>query len=267
MTKVKFLIVVAISAILCSCSEFNRLQKSTDPDVKFEAGKIFFQEKKYIKSATMFESIITFYRGTPKAEELLYLLSESYMGQNDFFAASEYFSTYLRSFPRGEYADEARFKVAYCYYLDSQDPRLDQSSTYAAIVALYEFIDLYPTSDRVESCYRYLAEMENKLAYKGLMAAKLYFNLGTYGGNNFQAAVLTAENTLKEYPDSKYRDDLLFLILQSKSDEASNSIDDKKVERYSEVIDEYYRYANEFSDGKNIKAANRILKEAKNIVK
>ena len=34
----------------------------------------------------------------------------------------------------------------------------------------------------------------------------------------------------------------------------------------SEVIDEYYRYANEFPDGKNIREANRILREAKNIV-
>ena len=36
---------------------------------------------------------------------------------------------------------------------------------------------------------------------------------------------------------------------------------------YSEVIDEYYRYANAFPDGKHIKEANRILREAKNITK
>jgi hypothetical protein len=38
-------------------------------------------------------------------------------------------------------------------------------------------------------------------------------------------------------------------------------------ERYSEVIDEYYRYANAFPNGKHIKEANRILREARNIVK
>ena len=41
---------------------------------------------------------------------------------------------------------------------------------------------------------------------------------------------------------------------------------EKKKERYSEVIDEYYRYANAFPDGKHIKEANRILREAKNML-
>ena len=57
------------------------------------------------------------------------------------------------------------------------------------------------------------------------------------------------------------------MILQSKSKEASLSIPEKKSERYSEVVDEYYRYANEFSDGKHIRDANRILKEAKQHIK
>ena len=60
---------------------------------------------------------------------------------------------------------------------------------------------------------------------------------------------------------------MVFIILKSKSKEASLSVEGKKRERYSEVIDEYYRYANAFPNGKHLKEANRILREAKNIVK
>ena len=109
--------------------------------------------------------------------------------------------------------------------------------------------------------------MEDKLAYKGFLNAKLYYNLGLYGGNNYRASIVTAENTLREYPESKYREDIMFIILQSKFKEASLSVAEKRVERYSEVIDEYYRYVNEFADGKHIKEANRLYKEAKQIVK
>ena len=262
----KILNIILLALLLTSCSEYVKLQKSTDPEVKFNAGKNYFQEKKYAKSITMFEEIVPYYRGTPQAEELLYLLSESYMGQKDYYSASEYYQAYLRNFPRGTYAQEARYKVAYCYYLDSPDARLDQEATYEAINALSEFISVYPESDRISQCRKYLFEMEDKLAYKELLNSRLYYNLGLYGGNNYKACVTTAENALREYPDCSYRDDLVFIILKAKSKEASLSVEEKKKERYSEVIDEYYRYANEFPDGKNIREANRILREAKNIV-
>ena len=158
-----------------------------------------------------------YYRGTPQAEELLFLLSESYMGQKDYYSASEYYQAYLRNFPRGTYAQEARYKVAYCYYLDSPDARLDQEATYEAINALSEFISIYPESNHIKQCRKYLSEMENKLAYKELLNSRLYYNLGLYGGNNYKACVTTAENALREYPDCSYRDDLVFIILKAKS--------------------------------------------------
>lgn len=263
----KILITVLLSVVLVSCGEYMRLQKSTDPEEKFAAGKNYFQEKKYVRSATMFEEIVQYYRGTPKAEELLYLLAESYMGQKNHYSASEYFQAYLRNFPRGTYAEEARYKVAYCYYLESPDARLDQTETHNAINSFYEFIDFYPESQRLDDCYRYVKEMEDKLAYKGYLNSKLYYDLGLYGGNNYKACVVTAENVLRDYPDNAYRDDLIFLILRSKAKEASMSVDDKKVERYSEVIDEYYRYVNEFPEGKHVRAANKILREARGVVK
>lgn len=263
----KLLITLLLTLLLFSCSEYTKLQKSTNPEEKFAAGKNYFQEKKYVKSATMFEDIVQYYRGTPQAEELVYMLSESYMGQKDYYSASDYFQAYLRNYPRGKYAEEARYKVALCYYYDSPDARLDQAATYSALSSFYEFVDLYPESDRIEQSYRYINELEDKLAYKGYLNSKLYYNLGLYGGNNYKACIITAENTLREYPETSYRDHLLFLVLQSKAKEADLSVTEKKSERYSEVIDEYYRYVNEFPSGKHIKEADKILRTARQYVK
>ena len=263
----KSLILALLCVVFTSCSEYSRLQKSTDPDEKFQAGKNYFQEKKYAKSTTMFESIVQYFRGTPQAEELVYMLAESYMGQKDNYSASEYYQAYLRNYPRGQYAEEVRYKVAYCYYLESPDARLDQTETDNALISFYEFADLYPESEHIEQCYRYITELEDKLAYKGFLNAKLYYDLGLFGGNNYKACVVTAENTLREYPETKYRDDLVFVILQSKAKEASMSVPEKRAERYSDVIDEYYRYINEFSEGRHKKEANKILKEARQVVK
>ena len=265
--KNKALFIFICSLLFVSCGEYAKLQKSTDPEQKFIAGKNYFMEKKYAKSVSMFESVIHYYRGTPKAEEVMYFIAESYLGQKDYYSASEYYNAYLRNFPRGKFAQDVTYKVAYCYYIYSPDARLDQTTTENAIQALNEYIEIYPNSDRIDECRKMLAEMEDKLAYKGFLNAKLYYNLGLYGGNNYRASIVTAENTLREYPESKYREDIMFIILQSKFKEASLSVAEKRVERYSEVIDEYYRYVNEFVDGKHIKEANRLYKEAKQIVK
>ena len=242
--KKYILLSLSVALLMMSCGEYQRLLKSSDPDEKFEAGKNYYQQREYMKSATLFEELIPYYRGTPKAEELLFLLAQSYMGQKDYSSASEYYRTYVRNYPRGNYVRDARYLIGYCYYLQSPDARLEQSATIMALNSLIEYVELYPNSDNTAQAYRYIIELRDKLAYKGYLNAKLYYNLGTYMGNNYQSAVLESENTLKDFPETNYRDDLVFLILQSISKEASLSVAERKKERYSEVIDEYYRYAN-----------------------
>lgn len=259
------MILFAISISSCN-SGYKKLQMNADPDVKYEAAKIYFLEQDYAKASELLDEIVSYYRGSAKAEQILYLLSESYMRLNDYYSASEYFKSYIRNYPRGEYAEDVRFKIAYCYYLESPDARLDQSSTYAAISSFSEFIETYPNATNIDDARKYLFEMYDKIAYKDYLNAKLYYDLGLYGGNNYQAAVIVAEEALKDFPDTSHKEELLFVVLKSKYKEATHSVADKSRERYSEVIDEYYRYASEYSDGKYIKDANRILKAAQKVV-
>ena len=88
-------------------------------------------------------------------------------------------------------------------------------------------------------CIRDRFELQEKLAYKELMATRLYFNLGTYMGNNFQSCVITAQNALKNYPYSKYREEFMFLIIRAKYELALVSVEEKLQGRYRDVVDEY----------------------------
>ena len=155
----------------------------------------------------------------------------------------------------------------YCNYLLSPDARLDQTYTHEAIAAFEDFVAAFPNSDKVPEAYGYIEELNEKLAYKAYLNAKLYYNLGIYLGNNYRSAIIVAENALKDYPETKYREDLFFLILSAKYKEAVHSVAERKQERYREVVDEYYNYENEFPDGKNIKTAKKYFKEANNHIK
>ena len=254
-----FLLMVVLFA---SCGDYNKILKSTDFELKYDYAKRYYSEKKYSKAATLLEEILPMYKGTNKAEEVLYLLAQSYYGAKDYETAGQYFTTYYTSYPRGEYAELARYYAGYGYYLDSPDVRLDQAGTYKAINEFQLFLEYFPRSEKVEDVQKIIFEMQDKLAEKELKSAQLYFNLGNYNGNNYQSAIITAENALKDYPYTVHKDDLMFVVIKSRFEEAHYSIDEKKDERYREVIDEYYNYVNEFPEGKHLKDAQKIFESA-----
>ncbi len=102
--------------------------------------------KEFTKSATLLEELVPIYKGTASAEESLYLLAQSYYGQKDYLTASQYFNTYYTTYPKGEYTELARYYSGYGLYLDSPDPRLDQTQTYKAIAELQLYLEYYPQS-------------------------------------------------------------------------------------------------------------------------
>ena len=68
-------------------------------------------------------------------------------------------------------------------YLDTPEPRLDQSSTYKAIEELQMFMEYFPESDRKELAQNMIFELQDKLVEKEFLSAKLYYDLGSYTGN------------------------------------------------------------------------------------
>ncbi len=266
MKKYSFLLFVSLF-IFASCGEYQKLLKSNDPELKYTKAVEYFDKGDFMRASTLFDEISTYYKGTERSETILNYIARSYMGQKDYFSASEYYKTYIKTYPKGTYITEAKFMIGYCYYLDSPDARLDQTATFKAITALQEFIDVFPESERVAEAIKLLDEMTNKLAYKEYLNSKLYFNLGNYLGNNYESAVITAQNALKKYPSTKYREEFALIILESKYQQAVQSIDEKKIDRYRNTIDEYYNYINEFPEGKMRKQADKIFNESKKIVK
>ena len=261
-----YLCLIILACLLAGCGEYNKVYKSTDPKVKFEYAKRAFDEKKYNQAYTLLEQVITPLRGGPDGEEALYLLGLSYYEDKDYLNSGVYFKTYYNRYPRGKYAELARFYSGYGYYLDSPDPQLDQSTTIKAIEELQGFLDYYPKSDRVTMAQNAIFELQDKLTLKELQNAQLYYNLGNFLGNNYAAAVIVAENALKQYPYSKYREDFEMIILKSKYQQARQSVDEKRRERYQDVVDEYYSFINNFPDSKYKSEADAMFKVSRSHV-
>ena len=264
----KYIIIALVSGtVLTSCGEYNKVLKSTDYEYKYEAAKSYFGKGQNTKAATNLEELITIMKGTDKAEESLYMLGMTYYNQGDFITASHYFTTYYNTYPRGVYTEQARYFSGKALFLDTPEPRLDQSGTYSAIQQLQMFLEYFPDSSKKDEAQSMIFALQDKLVMKEYLSAKLYYNLGNYLGNNYESCVITAQNALKDYPYTNMREDLSILILRAKYEMAVYSVEDKRAERYREAVDEYYAFKNEFPESKYMKDADRIFKEAQKILK
>lgn len=262
MMKIRILFIFFVTLLITSCGEYNKILKSTDYELKYTYAKKYFDEKKYGRAITLLEELVPIFKGTSHAEESAFLLAQSYFYDKDYTTATQFYAAYYTTYPKGEYAELARFNGAYGLYLDSADPRLDQSSTYKSMQQFQNFLEMYPQSDKVPLVQDYLFEMQEKLALKELLACRLYFNLGNYLGNNYEACVVTAREALKTYPFSKYVEEYQIMILRSRYELAVKSVDERKPERFRNVIDENFNYLNMFPEGKYKREADRYYRRA-----
>jgi outer membrane protein assembly factor BamD len=258
----KIVCLLILGLLFSACGEYNRILKSTDYELKYSYAKKYFNQQKYVKAATLLEEVVQILRGTSSAEESLYLLAQSYYGQKDYQTAAAYFKTYYTTYPRGEFVELARFYSGYGLYLDSPDHRLDQTQTYEALAQLQLYLEYHPQSERAKQAQDILFELQEKLAYKELLGAQLYYNLGTYLGNNYLSCIITVDNALRDYPYSKHREEFVFLKIRAKNELALVSVEDRLQGRYRDVVDEYYNYINEFPDGKYTRQVQRFFDHA-----
>jgi len=236
--KIKNIYILLLSLLLVSCGEYTKLQKSADNNLKFEKAKEYYEKKKYMQAATLFESVFTAFRGTEKGEEALYLLAMSYLNNKDFLTARSYFASYFRTYPKGKYAEESEFYVGYSFYKNSPNPKFDQTNTVRAVEELLLFTELFPQSPRLPEAAAMIKEMREKLAYKAYLNATLYYKLGNYKGNNYLSAVIAATDAIEEFPESKHREELAFIILKSKYQQAVRSVPHRMEDRYRDTVDE-----------------------------
>ena len=213
-------------------------------------------------------------KGSDEAQECLYMLAMAQYCNQDYEAASETFKKYTTSYPRGIYVESAYFYVGQSLYESSPEPRLDQSPTNGAITAYQQFMDLYPDSRLRPQAQERLYELTDKLIQKEFLSAQLYYNLGGYFGNinsndesNYTACVITAQNTLKNYPYCSLREDFMLLIMKSKFQLAENSSEEKRLDRYRDAEDECYGFINEFPESKNVALAEKYIVKCKKVTK
>jgi len=242
MKKWLFISTVIISSLgFNACSEYNKVIKSTDLDYKYSKANEYYEEGDYYKAYPLIEELSAIYRGQKRSEKLFYMFAYSDYYLEDYLLASHRFSEFTKTFPTSKYTEECAFMSAFSLYKMSPPPKLDQSSTYEAISSLQLFVDRYPRSTRVDSCNTLIINLEQKIEIKVFNGANQYKKM-----EDFSSAVLTYENILKDFPDTKYREDIFFNIYDSYYLLSVKSVTQKKNERIDKALKAYVNFADRF---------------------
>lgn len=230
-----------ILLIATSCGEYEKLLKSTDFELKKEKSREYYQAGKYVKTTELIEQILPRYRASESGEELTWMVAQSYFGMKQYELAGSYYNSYVEQFGFGQHIEEATYMSALCDYNISPRAELDQDNTRKAIEGFSVFMARFPSSSRIDESKKLTTELQERLVEKSYLSARLYYDMEQY-----KAAVTALSNSLKQYAETKYREEMMYLKLKSMFLFAENSYDVKKKERYQATLDDYYSFMEEF---------------------
>jgi outer membrane protein assembly factor BamD len=226
--------------------------KSSDYELKFEKAVEYYESEDYYKAQSLLEELRSIYRGTDKAEKINYYQAYCSYGLGELSLAAYLFKDFARQYPSNEHVEEVEYLAAYCYYLISPEPSLEQTYTKAAIQEMQIFIEKYPESEKRTEAQELIDKLQYKLETKAFNNAYLFFNIGDY-----KAAITSMKLVLSDFPDTDYREEILFTIVKSSFLLAENSVESKKKERYKNTINAYLSFIDNFPESKKQKEAER----------
>ncbi|MDW3209702.1 MAG: outer membrane protein assembly factor BamD [Reichenbachiella sp.] len=250
-------VLVLMAVLAISCSEFKKLQKSTDWQMKYEAALRYYEEEEYYKASVLFDQVLPIIKGTKDAEKASFYRAYAYYHQRQYILSGSYFNEFARIYSRSEWAIEAAYMSAYSAYLQSPVYNLDQTSTYTAINEFQTFINRNPYSEYAQPATKYIDELQRKLEKKAFENAKQYHRL-----ERWEAARVAFETFADEFPDSKLNEEIMYYAVDSEYSYAKQSIRAKQKERYQKTIELYEEFIDKYPESEFLKKAEKFYVES-----
>ncbi len=256
------LLALVIVFSITSCSKFAKVQKSTDYEYKLRMAEKYYIQKKFNNAQLLYEELFPIYKGDPKFEDIFYKYAYCSYYLKDYMQAENLFKQFVEVFPSSPKAEEMEYMRAYTYFKQSPKMELDQTNTSKAIGLMQTFINTHPGSARIKEATEIIDQLRGKLEVKEYNNAALYLNMGHY-----RAAAIAYGSLMNEFPDSGKSDEYKLQVIKSYYLYAINSIDEKKLARFEQVITECNDFSDRFPESKLTDEVQRYLNLSQNNIK
>lgn len=258
----RLLPLIWVVMLFASCGEYQQLLKSNDYQLVYKKAIEYYNKGDYQRSQNLLDGIRTIFSGTNKAQNIAYYRAFCSYNMKDYEMAAGLFKQFVQTYPESSFTEECLFMMGYCDYKASPKPRLDQTATERALNEFQLYLNRYPNSTRKEKINEYMDELRDKLSYKAYLSAKNY-----YIREYYKAATISLQNCLKDFPGSKYREEIMYMLFVSKYELAANGVEDKKLERYNNALEEYYYFAEEYPESKYVEDVKKKYDDIRSFLK
>jgi len=256
------ILIAIVSLSVISCSKFSKVQKSTDYDYKLRMAEKYYVAQKYHYAQQLYEELFPLMKGQPQFEDLFYKYAYCSYYLNDWMQAENLFKQFVEVFPSSPKAEEMEFMRAYTYYRQSPKPSLDQTNTQKTIGLMQTFINTHPNSPKNKEASEIMDKCRAKLEEKGYSSATLYYNMSHY-----RAAAIAFTSLMNDFPDSQKSDAYKLQVIKSYYLFAMNSVEEKKLARFEQVITECNDFIDRFPESSLKKEVENYQTLSKNNLK
>jgi outer membrane protein assembly factor BamD len=256
------ILIAIISLGVISCSKFSKVQKSTDYDYKLRMAEKYYVAQKYHYAQQLYEELFPLMKGQPQFEDLFYKYAYCSYYLNDWMQAENLFKQFVEVFPSSSKAEEMEFMRAYTYYRQSPKPSLDQTNTQKTIGLMQTFINTHPNSPKNKEASEIMDKCRAKLEEKEYGSATLYYNMSHY-----RAAAIAYTSLMNDFPDSQKSDAYKLQVIKSYYLFAMNSVEEKKLARFEQVITECNDFIDRFPESSLKKEVENYQTLSKNNLK
>jgi outer membrane protein assembly factor BamD len=259
----KWIVALILLVVVGSgCSKFAKVQKSNDYEYKLKMADQYYAAKKYNFAQQLYEELFPVFKGTDRFEDLYYKYAYCSYYLRDYLSAENLFKSFVEVFPNSKRAEEMDYMRAFTYYKQSPKVELDQTNTMRAMGFMQTFINTHPGSSRIKEASEIIDKCRVKLEQKDAKSADLYFNVG-----QFKAAAIAYTTVMNNYPESDKSDQYKLQVIKAYYQYAELSIDEKKEERFQQVITECNDFTDRFTDSKLAKEVEKYLTQSQNSIK
>jgi outer membrane protein assembly factor BamD len=259
-----YILLLLLLLTVTSCGKFYKLEKSTNWEELYEAANSYYNAGEYSKAIILYDKVLPVIRGSERAELADFNYAYAHFRMKRYIEAAGYFNTFYQTYNRSPMAEEAMFMNAYSLYLDSPDYNLDQKSSRDAVNAIQMFINRFPQSDSYERATTMIEDLQKRFEEKAYQESMLYLRLtdGLFPGDFYRACIINFQNFAKNYPDSKYNEELGYKLVEVALAYGKGSKFDKKEERLNDVAKYADQFKRRYPDSKYVGRVEEFEKSA-----
>jgi outer membrane protein assembly factor BamD len=187
---------------------------SNSDQVIWEAGQKAFERKQWDNARQHFRRIVDGFPNSEYGPVARLGLADSYFregGTGNLVLAAGSYREFLTFYPSHARSDYAQFQVGESFFKQRNGPDRDQTATVQALDEYQKVVQYYPTSPLVAQAQERISELRQNLARAEFLAG--YFYQRTREAP--RAAIARYEGILRDYPDYKQLDEVLFRMSQA----------------------------------------------------